>query len=228
LGIVVLLSLALFYLPTLVGLANGAVPLDGATLAQAGASWSGWSWYVNASITRAVPNGNRWSEEVFSLRRLQRVPVQGIYARVQLGSGDRWLLVKAADGEVPMGEWPPGGGHYAVGALVEAGVAHVELDPEHFFPYLLDLSWSKSAVPQVGFLVSLLVGIGLFVRELARLRRQHRFPITHPLMATLAAYGNPVTVMRSLNEEVQPCFRRVGNGSGTGGKRRVLTTGAPD
>jgi hypothetical protein len=79
-----------------------------------------------------------------------------------------------------------------VGALQEHGDRH-----------LLDLSWTEAATPQWLFLVGILGTVGLCARELHRLWLQYRFPISHPLMRALGAYGNPVTVMGGINTEVE-------------------------
>jgi len=157
-------------------------------------------------------NGAEWSEEQFSFSKLHRVPVSGPYLQARLANAApeerRWLLVKAwredvssllAEGSksVPLS-----------GALLFEGSSAEMMLARHqgFYPVALDLTWRSAMSPHLVFVAAVVAALVACIVGLFRLQEEYTFPILHPIMATLRVYandGNPVSVLVSINQEMQ-------------------------
>jgi len=109
-----------------------------------------------------------------------------------------WLLVKAAPGTLARSQ-------YFVGSLVEAEKVGYDLSNlRSTLPFVLDCNFR--AFPQMLFAIGLLAAMVTASYHLNRLYQELRFPITHPLMSSLASFsndGNPVPVMAAINCEME-------------------------
>ena len=116
----------------------------------------------------------------------------------------RWLLLKAWHEDVAKlisGRATLSGALLFEGSSSDTLAAH-----DGFYPVVLDLTWKSTVVPHLLFVLLLVAGLVGCVVGLRRLREEYKFPILTPMMDSLRVFandGNPVSVMASINNEMQ-------------------------